>query len=423
MIPMRILQVHERYLHPGGEDVEAEAEKRLLRENGHVVIEYRRSNDEIAQEGALRKAALGLRTVWAWDSYHEIKSLLGEHKPDLVHFHNTFPLVSPSSYYACREAGVPVVQALHNYRLLCPAGTFYRNGRICEDCLGKGFPWPGVAHGCYRGSHAASLAVAAMLGVHNSLNTWSRTVALFVAPSEFARRKFIEGGLPGERIAVKPNLVYPDPADTFESGQTNGGSEVSRSPAEPRFALFVGRLAPEKGVRTLLAAWRQVRGDTLLRIVGDGPLRREVEALADGTSCVRWEGFKPRREVLEASRSARFLLFPSEWYETFGLVVVEAFACGIPVIASRMGAMEELIEDGRTGLHFAPGDPIDLATKVEWALNHPSEVEAMGRAARAEYEAKYTAERNYQLLTEIYGRATGSPSGAAARTSAADAKW
>lgn len=441
---MKVLKSHNLYQRPGGEDESVLAEDRALRLLRRGVIMYAQHNDEIKQYGVWEKATLGLRTVWAWDSYREIKALIASERPDVAHFHNTFPLISPAAYYACREAGVPVVQTLHNYRLLCPAATFQRDGRVCEDCLGRS-PWRGVLHACYRDSRAATAATALMLSVHRWLGTWSKMVDCYIALTEFARAKFIEGGLPAEKIVVKPNFVHPDPLNgeqesevrsqepearsqeaevrSEESGARsqepaignpqssipNPKSQIRNPESRPRYALFVGRLAPEKGVRTLVAAWGRLGNRIPLRVAGDGPLRAELEADASrhGLSSISFHGHLAPDHLPPVMKCARFLVFPSEWYETFGRVAIEAFACGVPVIASRLGAMEEIVEDGRTGLHFTPGDAGDLAAKVEWAWTHPVEMEAMGRAARAEYEAKYTAERNYQMLMEIYGRVIG----------------
>jgi glycosyltransferase involved in cell wall biosynthesis len=392
---MKVLFVHNQYQQPsqqpGGEYIVMLAEEGVLRAAGHRVVEYIRHNDEIKDYGLGSRATLPLRTVWAWDSYREIKALLQRERPDLAHFHNTFPLISPAAYYACREAGVPLVQTLHNYRLLCPAATFRREGRVCEDCLGRN-PWRGVLHGCYRDSRAATTTMALMLAVHRWMGTWMRLVDCYIALTEFSRKKFIEAGLPAEKIAVKPNFAHQNP------GAREGTGE---------YAVFVGRLGEEKGLPTLFAAWERLTSRVPLEIVGDGPLRPALQNQAQRgmMGSIHFCGWMSSDRTLAAIQQARFLVFPSECYETFGLVAIEAFACGVPVIASRLGAMEEVVEDGRTGLHFTPGDPEDLAAKVEWAWTHPKETEAMGRAARAEYEAKYTADRNYQTLMEIYERA------------------
>jgi glycosyltransferase involved in cell wall biosynthesis len=419
---LSVLKIHNLYQQPGGEYLSLQAEKQMVIAAGHRVVEHLRYNDEIKEYGWREKATLALRTVWAWDSYREIRALLRRERPDVAHFHNTFPLISPAAYYACREAGVPVVQTLHNYRLLCPAAIFQRDGRVCEDCLGH-VPWRGVLHACYRDSRAATAAVALMLSVHRWLGTWSKMVDCYIALTEFARAKFIEGGLPAEKIVVKPNFVYPDPMKGDQESEVRSQeSEVRSQESVVRiqqsaivnhqspmgvYALFVGRLSLEKGVRTLLAVWRRLGNRIPLRVVGDGPLRVELEAEAvrHGLSSVCFHGWLAPERTIEVIKVARFLVFPSESYEGMSHAIIEAFACGVPVIASRLGGMLEIVEDGRTGLHFTPGDADDLAAKVDWAWTHPNEMQEMGRAARAEYEAKYTADRNYQMLMKIYEQA------------------
>jgi glycosyltransferase involved in cell wall biosynthesis len=394
-----ILKIHNRYQQPGGEDESVRGECALLTRAGHRVIEYFRDNHEIATYNIGATVSLGARTIWGWDSCSQIRELLRAEKPDLAHFDNTFPLISPGAYYACRKAGVPVVQTLRNYRLVCPGTYLQRDGRVCEDCLGRS-PWRGVLHGCYRDSRAASGAVALMLSAHRWLGTWNNLVDCYIALTEFARAKFIEAGLPAEKIIVKPNFVFSDSAaDTISCPNPN------LEPPEGD-ALFVGRLSPEKGVGTLLTAWKQLGGRIPLHIIGDGPQRAELEAYArqHGLTDVHFDGRLNPQQTLAAMRRSRFLVFPSEWYETFGRVATEAFACGVPVIASRLGAMEEIVAHGQTGLHFTPGDAGDLAAKVAWACTHPAEMSAMGVAAHAEYKAKYKPERNLAMLTRIYGR-------------------
>ncbi len=394
---MRILVVHNRYLIRGGEEESAAAEQKLLRRNGHEVDLYEEDNRRVRELGRLRTA---LRTVWSPESYRLTRQRLRRQRYDLVHVNNFFPLISPSIYYAARAEGVPVVQSLRNYRLICPNAELFRSGRICEDCVGRRVPWPGVVHACYRGSRPASAAVASMIAVHNHLQTWRRMVDLYIAVSRFARDKLIEGGLPAERIVVKPNFVERAPA----LGTGAGG-----------YALFVGRLSPEKGLATVLDTWQRLRPAIPLKIVGDGPLAETVAAAAAGELNVECLGRRPLLEVYEIMRGARFMVLPSEWYEPFGRVVVEAFSCGTPVIASDTGGMAELVDDGRTGRLFRTGDACDLAQAVEWALDHPEELARMRGEARAEFEANYTAERNYQQLMAIYRQALAQPGPSKAR--------
>ncbi len=385
---MRVLMVHNTYQQPGGEDTVVSAEKALLFRAGNEVTEYVRHNNEIQSGGTCSKIALGVRTVWSAAARKELDHLLRNCKPDIVHVHNTFPLISPAAYYACRELGVPVVQTLHNYRLFCPAGTFFRDGEVCEDCLTKS-RWQAVRHACYRQSRGASATVAAMLSFHHWYGTWTKLVDCYIALSEFSRAKFVEAGLPAGKIVVKPNFVLPDPG-------------VGSGPRE--YAVFLGRLSEEKGLRTLVHAWGRVNPKYALRVIGDGPLFSDLQSeISRSTiSNVRLDGRLSREESLKVMQGAKVLMLPSNCYENFPMTIAEAYACGTPVIASRLGAMAEIVEDGRTGLHFTAGDADDLARKVEWAWAHPHNMRGMGRNARAEFEAKYTAARNYERLTTIY---------------------
>ena len=389
----KLLLIHNRYQQAGGEDAVFAAEAAILQQYGHKVVEYTEDNRRI---NGMSRIAVATRTIWSRSSYQKLLKVLRDVHPDVVHFHNTFLLISPSSYWACREADVPVVQTLHNYRFLCPTATFFRNGRICEDCLSKTPPWPGVLHVCYRHSRSQTAVVALMLSVHRWLKTWKEKVDIYIALTEFSRQKFIEGGLPAEKIVVKPNFVHPDPGVRDNAGD---------------YGLFVGRLSSEKGIHTLLKTWANLRGIPL-KIIGDGPLMDEMTTFVQKGRLQEVDllGRHSHQVAIALLKGARFLVFPSECYEHFPLAIAEAFACGVPVIASRLGAMAEIMEDGRTGLHFNPGVPDDLAAKATWLWSHPAEAEKMGREARAEFEARYTAERNYQMLMQIYETALRSRS-------------
>jgi glycosyltransferase involved in cell wall biosynthesis len=385
---MKIVVIHNTYQSPGGEDAVVTAEGRLLRERGHQVVSYLRSNHELEQMSKPRQLLMVKDMVYSDDSKREIRNLLQKEKPDLVHVHNTFMMISPSVYEACREMGMPVVQTLHNFRLLCPAWALVRNGEVCEECVDRGL-WRGVLHGCYRDSHLMTAAVALMLQVHRYRGTWNEQVDGYVALSDFARSKFIEGGLPARKVHVKPNFVFPDPGEREKPGD---------------YALFVGRLSPEKGVSTLLAAWEILRNRIPLMIVGEGPLRAslEAEAVARKLGDVTFKGWLPAEQARVAMKNASFTITPSICYEGFGMSIVESFACGTPVLCSCLGGMQEIVDNHRTGLHFVAGDADDLAAKVEWAWAHPSQLADMGREARWQYENSYTAQGNYTRLMQIY---------------------
>ena len=392
---MKVLLVHNEYQIPGGEDVVFRQEEQLLSSFGHRVVTYKRTNQEIKRYSSIQRLMLPKQLIWAEDARRDIARILREEKPDIVHVHNTFTQTSPSIYAPCRKAGVPVVQTLHNFRLLCPAATFYRDGHACEECvthsLGRS-----VRHGCYRGSRLATAAVATMLATHRSLHTWTKNINAYIALTEFARQKFIRGGFPPEKICVKPNFVARDPGLSTEEGG---------------YVLFVGRLSQEKGLHTLLRAWVHFKNSIPLHIVGDGPLRAELEsdAARNSLSSVRFLGRLSREETQEAIKGAHFLIVPSECYENFPMTIVEAFAAGTPVICSRLGAMQEIVKHECTGLHFAPNSSADLACSIAWAWSHRARMRAMGMAARREYELKYTAEKNHSLLMDIYQQAMSKP--------------
>lgn len=381
---LKILSVYNRYLNRGGEDEVFESEAALLEQRGCdvIMVEERVSAPRSIQQQVL----LSLNAIWSTEWSVKFQGFLESLHPDIVHVHNLVPNFSPSILYSCRRANVPVVHTLHNYRLYCPAATFYRDGHVCEECMDHSLV-RGVRYGCYQNSRPKTAVLATMLGLHRLLGTWTESVDCYIVPSEFARQKFIRGGLPAEKIVVKPNFVDHDP------GSSNG----------EEYALFVGRLSAQKGLPTLLDAWTKLGGVPLV-IVGDGPLSAQLEAAQLSSSAVTYRGRLSRDQTLAAIKKARFLVVPSELYESFGLTIIEAFACAVPVLCSRLGAMEEIVEDGRTGLHFTAGNASDLAAKVAWAWNHPDEMRNMGRNARAEYEGKYTASRNYEMLHDIYER-------------------
>src|SRR4029077_12072675 len=357
---MRILLVHNPYQEAGRGGGGFEQGRSLLEKKGHYVLAYERSNHELETYSQLQRVGMLTQIISAKDSKREIREILRTESPQLVHVHNTFMMVSPSVYEVCQEEKVPVLHTLHNYRLLCPAAILYRDGHVCEECCEHGL-LRSVWHGCYRDSRPATAAVALMLQVHRTQRTWQESVDGYVALTEFARQKFIEGGLPANKIHVKPNFVHPDPGERSAAGD---------------YALFAGRLSEGKGVSTLLAGWGLLPSSIPLLIIGDGPLRAVLEAEARQKNLRRVE-FRGRLDVTEtraAMKRAAFLIVPSVWYETFSLNIAEAFACGTPVLCSRLGAMQESVADHRTGLHFTAGDAQDLARKVEWAWTHPSEL-------------------------------------------------
>ena len=392
---MKVLQIHNRYQFKGGEDAVADTEKKILEQNGHSVVRYFRHNNEIHDFSVLKKAGLVFTTSWSLGACRDISRLIGRASPDIAHFHNTVPLVSPAAYRTCRGLNIPVVQTLHNFRLVCPNGLLFRGGRICEECL-SGSWLCAIRHACYRDSRAQTAAVAFMTRLHRWISTWDQYVDAYIALTGFMKEKLTASGIPEDKIYVKPN---------------SPGHELIYSPDHAGYALFMGRLSREKGVETLVRAWRHLPGARLY-IAGDGPLKSFLQDQCGKQGRgVRFTGYVAGAELRRLISHAMFVIHPSEWYETFGLAIVEAFSAGKPVIAAELGASAELITHGTTGLLFRPKDPHDLAAKIQWALDHPGEMQAMGRRARAIFEEKYTETSNYDQLIQIYQKAMASTSG------------
>jgi len=390
---MNIVVAHNFYKQMGGEDQCVAAEVAMLRAHGHQVMQYCLSNHSIDAMGRLELAS---RTLWSWPAFRDLRDLFRTHRPQVAHFHNTLPLISPAAYYAARQENVRVVQTLHNFRLGCVNALLFRDGKICEQCLGRAIPWHGVVHKCYQNSRAASAMIATMVSTHRMLGTWQNAIDLYIALSEASRRKLVEAGLRESKIVVKPNFVYPDPGARAGTGG---------------YAVFVGRLSAEKGLETLLEAWRQLGNAPPLKIVGDGPLGNAVEQASIHHAGVQWLRGVSHESVYELIGQAAFLILPSQCYENFPRVVIEAFATGTPVIASKLGAMAEIVADGYNGLHFKPGDPGDLARKVRDILADPTKLRQMRQSARKTFDQHFTAAANHKVLTAIYERVMRGRSG------------
>jgi glycosyltransferase involved in cell wall biosynthesis len=385
---MRILQVHTQYREAGGEDAVLRAEGELLSRVGHEVVPYVVDNPTRPLATAASLAAASWNPLVA----KAVRGVVRRVRPDVAHVHNTWFALSPSVVTALNAAGVPVVMTLHNYRLLCVNAALFRDGHPCEDCVGT-HPWRGVRHRCYRGSVVASTAVASGITANRALGTWRRDVRLFLALNEFARGQFIRGGLPGEKVRVKPNFVSdPGPRNL--------------PPSRCRTVLYVGRLATEKGVNVLLEAWRALGTTSLeLLVIGEGPLRTALDRMAPPG--ITFMGWLPPDKVRSWMLRSRALVFPSVSYEGQPMTVLEALAAGLPVLASRHGGNVELLQSQGDEWLVEPGNPAVWASALR-TLHDPALVDEAGRRARQIYETNHTEETGRRLLEEAYRIASGS---------------
>lgn len=365
-------------------------EREMLERRGHQVQVFTRHSDELANRGLGGAVAGAVSTPWNPFSFSRLQERIASFGPDVVHAHNTFPLLSPAVFPAAK--GTPRVLALHNYRLFCAAAVPMRGGRVCTDCLDRRSVVPALRHGCYRCSRVATLPLAASIALHRFRGTWNRDVEAFIVPSAFQRDRLVDAGLPRDRIHVKPNFCSGDPVPVPWRERANQ-------------VVFVGRLSAEKGVRTLLRAWALwgVRAPAL-RIVGDGELRGELEAMARDLPVELVGQLTPEEAQAEIGR-ARLLVLPAEGFETFGLAVTEGFARGTPAAVTHIGPLPDLVRESESGCVFEPGNPESLLSAVQSAWENPALLERWGQGARAAFEAKYTEDTNYAMLMQIYEQA------------------
>lgn len=395
---MRILQVHNQYRStmPSGENRVVQQEGEALALAGHEVTRFTRNSDEIERWSAARKALLPAKVVWNREARRDLAARLRECRPDVVHVHNTFPLLSASILYACRDAAVPVVFTVHNYKLVCASGDFFRDGTVCHDCT-RHLPVAGVRHGCYRDSRAATAPVALANVAHRK--AWRTLVSAYIFISA-AQRDLHDGlGLPPERAFVRHNMI-----------PRRSVSSVPREGA----VVYAGRLDEVKGLRLLMGAWDRYNGmsrDPGLRLIiaGAGPLEHEVAAWASARHSVEMVGHVSGTRCLELMSGSRAVLVPSVWEETFGLTVVEAMGTGTPPIAAEHGSFVELIAPAVDGVLFRPGDASALAAVLADIDADPAKYELYGKQARETYEQRFNPERSFEQLLEIYRFAIAHP--------------
>jgi glycosyltransferase involved in cell wall biosynthesis len=387
---VKILIVHNHYQQPSGEQMAVEAQVSLLRERGHRVILYMRSNAEIERYGLWQKVIFFPKTIFSRRTYREIRALVMRERPDVAHVHNVFPLISPSVYWALKDSGVPVIQTVHNFRFLCPNALFYTHGRICERCK-YGNTLHAVRWKCYRQSYILSGLYAFTIGLHRRAGTFN-LIDQFIALTEFTAQKLVESRLTTQdKISVLGNFL-PDPLPA-------PGSFDKREP----YVVYLGRLSPEKGVEILLDA---VTGlpDLRVKIAGDGPQTGVLQTIArqQGLQQVEFLGRVAGEEKWGLLRHATAVVVPSVCYEAFPFVVLESLAAGTPVVASNLGSLPYVVEDGKSGLLFRAGDSQDLREKLAWLVQHPSEALQMGRYGRQVVEKRFSASAHYEELMQIY---------------------
>lgn len=387
---MRILLVHSAYQQFGGEDSVVRAETELLKSRGDEVHVYSRHNDEIKEFGPIQKALFFPQSIYSWKTSTELEETVRQFRPDVAFVHNIYPLISPAAYHKLHAMGVPTVQVLHNFRPFCPNGFCYTQGQICEACVGGNY-LNAVSKRCYKDSRLLSGLYAATLGL-NRMSGMVNKISGFICLTEFFRIKMREAGVPDSKLFVRPNFVKAPPINTTEkSGQD--------------YALFMGRLSPEKGCWTLLRAFEQLP-TVQLKIVGSGPMEQELRNYVreKGIRNIEFLGFKNGDEKWQILRRCLCLVLPSEWYENFPVTVLEAYMASKPTVASRMGGLPYIVEEGKSGLLFESGKADDLAKKIQYLVDHRDEAARMGACGRRLSETKYGPEEGYSNLMSIFAQ-------------------
>jgi glycosyltransferase involved in cell wall biosynthesis len=379
---MRILQVHNRYRLRGGEEAVVENTEAVLRRHGDEASRFEKASDDLGV-GIAAKLGAVFSAIYSPRSRREMAARIVADRPDVVHIHNLYPLLSPSILLACRDARVPVVMTVHNYRLMCPIAVHFRDGHICEDCLG-GREWMCLLNNC-RDSRMESAAYALRNWTVRTLGFYKKHVNQFLAISAFLKERLVEAGYPEGRVRVVPNMI--------------GLPETAVDPAQGEYAGFAGRASAEKGIDVLVAA-AQLAPDVPVTIAGHGPMLAQYQQ--DAPSNVTFPGMLSREQLTDFYRRARFLVVPSQWHETFGLVAVEAMSHGVPVVASKIGGLQEIVRDGETGLTFEPGNAQDLAEKMRALWADPARCRALGEAARKRVAAHYSEEVYVKNLLAAY---------------------
>lgn len=395
MRSLKILLCHNFYQQPGGERVDVLALKLLLEQKGHSVILYTEDNKDIEQYNVLQKIGFFPRTLFSHRTYRRLLQIAALEKPDIAHVHNVFPLLSPAVYLALHEAGIPIVQTVHNYRLMCINGLFLKDGYICERCKSGKF-FSGFRFKCYRDSYLLSGLYALTIGGHRRWGTFEK-IDRFIAPTNFVAEKLAESGLvEASKISIL-GYFLPAPLPAY------GAPDLQ----EP-YIVYIGRLSQEKGIFTLLNVMRDMTS-LRLKVMGTGPLLEDTKAYIQSHRLHNIEmlGFVDGEEKYRILRSALCCVVPSEWYEVLPFVVLESAAVGTPIVASRVGSLATLVSEGEKGLLFISGDSSDLREKLEFLVTRPDMAIQMGRRARLWMETAHTPEAHYNALSQIYQQVVG----------------
>lgn len=385
MKKQNVLMAHNYYQVPGGEDTVFHNEVKMLEKNGHKVTKYTRHNDEI-KVGLINKLKLGMDTIFSFKTYKEVKKLIDENDIDVVHVHNTLPLISPSIYYAAMAKKVPVVQTIHNFRLLCPGATFTKNGKICEDCINKGLR-QSLKNKCYRNSFFQTFIIYTMLSIHRFIGTYNKVN--YITLTKFNKNKMCNLVKNEKKIYIKPNFVQ-----LREFSQRNLDN----------YFVYIGRLDEIKGINFLVESWKYIDKSCILYIIGGGPEEKRIKTYIRENKLdnIKMLGFMERESAFEIMAKSRAVIVPSKWYEGFPMTIAESFSLGIPVIGSKLGNIEAIIEDGYSGLLFESSNSNSLKGVVEKLFHNRKSNEELGNNAYKSFNQLYSDEENYNILIEIY---------------------
>jgi len=384
---MKILLIHNQYQHRGGEDTVMESELKLLEKRGETVETLFFNNDDI--NSAVSKIKFGFYSFYNPDSARLLSKKINEFNPDIIHVHNFFPIASPSLFYVANAKKIPIVMTLHNYRLLCPNAMFFRENKVCEDCISKSFALDSVIHGCYRDSKIQTLFLATMTWFHKKKGTWKNKIDKYIALTDFAKNKFITSslGLKESQIIVKPNFVV------------DNGFDLEKE----EYCLFVGRLSQEKGIDILLNTFKN--SSHKLLIIGTGPMTAKVEEFSTNTENIEYLGFQSIDFIIEKLKKAKALIFTSVWYEGMPMTILEAFSTATPIVCGDIGGPAEIVKNEKNGLLYKIGNTEDLKEKIEKLYADNVLYKSLCENARQTFENKYSEEENYMQLIDIYKKA------------------